>query len=266
MTGAIVVAGAYWLGVKTGAGDLVPSEQPAVESFDAPGLREEIQPFSNSEFRDPIPTDPGGAALLGGTADEEPVAHVTVPEARAAGARSSSPGAPAGLASELPAPTEVSAAVQASVSLEPSAREGTAEAPPGETAASQLPSSTLKAETDALALASGALADLDYKEALARYESYLSSYPDGRLRIEAQIGRLHALVGIGDKAAAERSARALQDLPALAGRRSEILQLRAESLVLLDRCDEALALAEEIPARAAAEVRRSCRRSGKESP
>lgn len=88
---------------------------------------------------------------------------------------------------------------------------------------------------------------------------YLATWPDGDLRPEAQIGLLQSLHGTGDAAAAESLAAKLQDLPDFRDRRSNILRLRAESLVVLGRCDEAVSVAADLSSREQADIRRACR-------
>jgi hypothetical protein len=51
----------------------------------------------------------------------------------------------------------------------------------------------------------------------------------------------------------------IQGDPAFATHREEILRLWAESLVQLDRCTEALGVADQLSVRSAAPIRKSCR-------
>jgi hypothetical protein len=83
---------------------------------------------------------------------------------------------------------------------------------------------------------------------------------------EAQRGLLRSLVALGDAAATLTLLDEIEDNPAFSGRRAEMQRLRAESLVKLNRCEEALLQAEELPAKSAADIRRSCRDQRKETP
>jgi hypothetical protein len=99
----------------------------------------------------------------------------------------------------------------------------------------------------------------DARAAVSAFEAYDAAFPSGRLATEARIKLLLVLLAAGDAAAAERLAADLQDRAEFSTRRPEILRVRAESLVSLGRCDEALALP-DLASRDAAEVRRACRR------
>ncbi len=104
-----------------------------------------------------------------------------------------------------------------------------------------------------------ALANGDAPGARDGYRAYLATFPSGSFRPEAQLGLLQALYASGDPAGVERLASEIQDQPEFSSRRSEILRLRAESLVLLERCDEAVAMVDALPSRDGAEIRRACR-------
>jgi TolA-binding protein len=119
--------------------------------------------------------------------------------------------------------------------------------------------STLAVELAAYDRANDQLSGGAFAEAVAGFVAYLEAYPSGRLRTEAQLGLLHAYVGMADGEAVERHAAAVQDLPTLSGKRGEILRMRAENLVWLERCDDALDVAHQLSGRDAANVRRACR-------
>lgn len=261
VTGAFMVAGAYWLGVQSGTSDL-PSTAPSHETPPAQEMRlqepVDVSPASVSPSATSPVIEPVGVIDAQGSADSERIAS----HSQKAPAQGKPAQGKASVIESAPiAPSNEMFAAQQAASLP----QGTSSAPEEAPMAPVAPS-TLDRENNALGIANEALANGDFQEARDLYQDYLVHFPKGRLRDEAQLGRLQALFGLGDKVATEAAARSVQDLPSLSGRRAEILQLRAESLVLLDRCEEALALTEEIPPRAAAEVRRTCRRSGKESP
>lgn len=100
-----------------------------------------------------------------------------------------------------------------------------------------------------------------WAEARERYAAYLESWPDGRLRSEAQLGLLSALVRSERPEEAEALARQMLQSPAMVGRRTEIRLLEAEALVELQRCDEALAIVGDMrrSSRTVA-IRSECRR------
>jgi TolA-binding protein len=110
-----------------------------------------------------------------------------------------------------------------------------------------------------VSLADEALLDGNPARAEQQYERYLAEYPTGRLIPEATMGLLQARFARGDAAGAETLAKKMQGDPTFSEDLQEILRFRAESLVQLDRCGEALLLAEELSARSAAPVKRACR-------
>jgi hypothetical protein len=100
-----------------------------------------------------------------------------------------------------------------------------------------------------------------WSEARERYQAYLDQWPVGRLRTEATLGLLGALVRSERPGKAESLAERLLIDPAFSHRRDDIRLLRAEALVELDLCDEALDLIDGLrrDARIAA-IRSTCRR------
>lgn len=128
------------------------------------------------------------------------------------------------------------------------------------------PTSALQADYQAFLAGDARLRESDWRGARAGFEAYLRAFPQGAMEPEARFGLLVAVFELGDAASAEAQARILQDRPEFSSRRSEIRRLRAESLVLLDRCEEALSLAETLASKDAAEVRRACRARRKEAP
>jgi TolA-binding protein len=266
VTGAFVVAASYWVGVQVGSDDsvqeLAPLEAPAVN----PTVETQGTGVSgtSAEVARPAAEVVATTSAPGTAAPDLVVSPHVRPISKSAPVKAL-PAKAEPVAPEVVLPTELVAAQQAAAAVEQLEASGTAESPEMGSAALK-PQSTLPAEAIAYKSGEQALFDGDYKLARTRFEGYLARFPQGKYQVEAKLGILHALFGLEDVAATESFARSIQDLPSLSGRRAEILQLRAESLVLLDRCEEALLVAGEIPSKAAAEVRRVCRRSGKESP
>jgi TolA-binding protein len=141
---------------------------------------------------------------------------------------------------------------------------GSADADPSEGRAGTGDASSLAQYRQAYEDADQALSEGRFAQARAGFRSVLDRWPNRYLAVEAQMKLLQCDFGLGDAAATLAQAEAIQDLPAFAARRSEILRLRAESLVRLDRCEEAVSVAEQIGARDAAEIRRGCRAGRKE--
>jgi hypothetical protein len=109
-------------------------------------------------------------------------------------------------------------------------------------------------------IAGEALNERDYVRAEQMYERYLAEYASGPYVPEAMRGVLEARFGRGDAAGAEALAKKMQGDPVFLGEREEILRFRAESLVQLGRCDEALLLVEGHSDRSVVrDVRGACR-------
>ncbi len=109
-----------------------------------------------------------------------------------------------------------------------------------------------EAAQDALAAGDGAVAR-------QRYDAYLGRWPGGAFSPEARLGALWSELEQGHAEEAELMAGSLVSDPAFAPRRDEILLLRAGALITLGRCQEALAIATELPGGDARRIRRSCR-------
>ncbi len=105
---------------------------------------------------------------------------------------------------------------------------------------------------DALAAGDGAVAR-------QRYDAYLGRWPSGAFSPEARLGALWSELTQGHAEEAELMAGSLASDPAFAPRRDEILLLRAGALITLGRCQEALAIATQLPGVDARRIRRSCR-------
>jgi hypothetical protein len=122
------------------------------------------------------------------------------------------------------------------------------------------PASRLNEQNQVMGIAADALEDGNFVRAEQMYERYLAEWPSGPSAPDATYGLMQARFGRGDAAGAEALAKKMQDDPAFSEKREEILRFRAESLVQLGRCGEALLLVEKLSARDAAPVRRACRR------
>jgi hypothetical protein len=120
-------------------------------------------------------------------------------------------------------------------------------------------SSALQAEYEEYLIVDALYQDGDLGRARDAYLGFIARHPQGTMEPEAQFGLLLTFHRLGDAVATERQAAAIQNRAVFSSRRSEILRLRAESLVVLDRCDDALALASEMASKDATEVKRACR-------
>jgi len=121
------------------------------------------------------------------------------------------------------------------------------------------PQSGVAAQMRMFEPAVGLLQDGEADAAARAFQDYLRAWPQGDLRDEAELGLLQALFASGDAARTAQLAARLEGRTSLHHRRLDILRLRAESLILLSRCDEALVLADGLPNRVAAPIRRGCR-------
>lgn len=100
----------------------------------------------------------------------------------------------------------------------------------------------------------------DDRAAAEGFEAYRERYPQGSLLDEADLGLLRARVALGDHEGVERLAASLVERPGLEPLRDGLQRTRAENLVWLQRCEEALELVASLPTREGADVRRACRR------
>ncbi len=119
--------------------------------------------------------------------------------------------------------------------------------------------SRLAAELAVFEPANDALEGGESSRAAIGFREYLAEFPEGRLRPEAELGLLSALHDLGDAARTERWAATLLDEPAHAERRDDIRELRAQALVRLGRCEEALETVDGLPGKVVAPIRRACR-------
>ncbi|MEQ1506701.1 MAG: hypothetical protein ABMB14_31025, partial [Myxococcota bacterium] len=256
VAGAAVVAAAYWLGIHSGSSDVELIAVPVPVPVTAP-----VAP--------PAPSTDGRGGQDGQDA-VQPAATSPGPSVGPSVGSASSPAgrlSPGGAVPTKSAPPTIATPAPAQVAA--TQTEGTADAGPAAAAPTGSvraapPSSELAIELQVFEPARDSLVDGDFAAAKTGFERYLAQLPHGRMVGEAQIGRLQASKGLNDPAATASLAEKLQDLPELAGRRQEILRLRAESLVLLDRCDEALLVASDLSTRDASEIRRACRATRRE--
>ena len=135
------------------------------------------------------------------------------------------------------------------------AEAGTAEAPaPAAEAEGEL-AAQLAMYQDGRAL----LDDDQLTAANAVFARYLETWPQGSLRDEVLVSMLDVLVRQQDWSQVERVSASLLTLSTLSARHGEFWRVRAEALVKLGRCDEALSVASNLSRTEQQTVRRSCR-------
>lgn len=100
-------------------------------------------------------------------------------------------------------------------------------------------SSDLAADLDAYDRAREAMEAEDWPEAARRLDAYLAAFPNGRLRLEAELDRVEALTRSGLTAAAADAAERLLGMPIASGRRPELLRLAIQLRVKLGACEHA---------------------------
>lgn len=124
------------------------------------------------------------------------------------------------------------------------------------------PSSSLAEELAAYNIGLDAAEQGAWREARDAYTAYLRDWPQGRLRTEAQLGLLTATVRSSSPAAAEALASDLLAQGGLGSRRNDVLLVRAEALVQLGRCDEALVSIEDLRREPRVNaIRQACKRA-----
>ncbi|MFT4623049.1 MAG: TolA-binding protein [Myxococcota bacterium] len=241
----------YWLGTSQPAPAPAPSA-PLVEQVVATGT-------SEGEAAPMLTTAPMSASIASPAAgtDDEDLPAASVSQHR--------PAAPAKAA----APVEPERTVDAA-----EAGAGTGDAPADDVgsapAAAAIPAahgdadalSGVAAETALYDLAAQAMASRALVEAAHGFRTYLSRYPSGHLAPEAELSLLECLFAEGSFADAEAQAARLLGTAGFGHRQRELSLVRAESLILLDRCDEALAIVNQLDGRDArvVAVRRECKR------
>lgn len=220
--GAVVLAGTYWLGVQSRPG--APAEE---------GGASEPAPIAAPAILDVAP-EPDLAPARREEVPDQPTASLRT-ETRVAD--------PAVVVAPVPAPAPVVATVHIPAPLVPPSRP------------SDLPDQNMVMD-----IAGQAIRERDFVRAEQMYERYLAEWPSGPAAPEATMGLLEARFGRGDAAGAEALAKRMQDDPTFSEDRQEILRFRAESLVKLGRCGDALDLVDELSDRSdARNVRGACR-------
>ena len=241
--GAAIVAGAYWLGTQASLEPAPIEVAPEVEAVEvAPAVRGIEATAARPEPVVPVaPAKEAPSRVEGGV--EDPVASVA-PVARVV------PSAP-----EATGTADVADGGEALAEAAPATLDRV-DVPVPVVAS---PSSSLPEQLTMYDPAADALLNGRYDEAISGFRSYLDAWPDGAMRREAQLGLLHSLFGVGDAEGTEALAANLQRRPEFSTHRQDILRLQADALVVLGRCDEAMALADSLPPKGAAQVRRACR-------
>ena len=129
-------------------------------------------------------------------------------------------------------------------------------------APSSVPSNALAKELATYNVALDAASRRDWSIARDAYTTYLATWPNGHLVTEARLGLLTATVESSSPAAAEALASDLLRNGALGSRRNDVELVRAEALVQLGRCDEAMGIIAEMPRESRVNsIRQSCRRA-----
>lgn len=266
-----IIGGAYWLGVRAGTerhpaaptaeqtdprGASAPSAPPGIDPR-APLAPPEATGGAALAPPDPM-APPGprvGGAPLAGEADPEPASAGSVASASTL-ALPVDAGEPGAVGAADVAVDPVEDPVAAVVPTDDAAS-GSSASP--DAIASAPRGSDLAAQQAAYEGAKSALDDGRFAEARRGFEASIARWPTGALSAESQLGLLQALYGLGDAGATLRQAEKIDALPAFSGRHEEIALLRAQALVRLDRCDEALLVLEGSSERGAADIRRACR-------
>ncbi|MEN0067209.1 MAG: hypothetical protein AAGA48_34070 [Myxococcota bacterium] len=134
------------------------------------------------------------------------------------------------------------------------------EAPEPAPAAAPPVESRLEAEMAVYEPAADALQSGEAAAAARGFREYLAQFPTGTLRPEAELGLLWALHREGDAARTERWAAYLLEQSVHEPHHDDIRELRAQALVRLGRCEEAIASISSLPSRVIGPIRRACRR------
>ena len=248
-----VVGGAYLLGVQNGA---MSSLQPVME---APAPIEVAATYDAPNPSELTADDVEAFMGEAGVGDDDGPAWEYRPE----GLRRTRPRkAPKGGGTSARRQAKRPAAAASADAAEVMSKPPPIRVPPAgeaDRAAPRAPQSSMPQQLALYDAADYAFEDGDYEAALTGYEAYLEAYPTGQFREAAEQGMLHALFEAGDAQGTAELAAVLQDRIEHASNRQEICRLHAESLVLLDRCRDALALADDLTSKDAARIRRACR-------
>jgi hypothetical protein len=243
------------LGGVAGIGLLAPAEAPVPEAPEvAPTERTPPPRLSGGVDEEEVGTAADGsvpraetvAPVVPEAAPDEPARPAAAPARAAAPDRPMEPAAPAG---EADAPTHDEGGAPVAATDEEAGSPTDAEALV----------SDLAAEVAMYDAATERLGGGDAAGAADAYRAYLEAYPQGRLVVESQLGLLRAQVVLGPSDAVESLAVQLLSDERLGARHDELRRMRADNLVLMGRCDDALAVARDLPSRDAGPIRRACR-------
>ena len=100
----------------------------------------------------------------------------------------------------------------------------------------------------------------DLAAAGSAFQEYLEAWPDGTLREEVLVSILEVLVRQQAWAEADALAASLMTVPTLSLRVGELTRVRAEALVHLGRCSDAMALVSGLEKADATKLRKACMR------
>ncbi len=243
--GAAVAGALLLLGLGGGAAAWwsAPAAEPDVAAPTAPVAVVEPAPVVVVEAAAALPVQDAG--LADEVEEDAPVGSVAL-EARApvAAPLAPAPVLPVGDAGSGDAPIE---------DLGGMSEEGGAVSEPS------APASTLAAEVAMYDAAAEHLVGGSAEDAVVAYQAYLEMYPQGRLVVESQLGLLRSRVAVGASEEVEALSVQLLADPRLAAKHDDIARMRAENLVVLRRCDDAIVAARDLPSRDAAPIKRACR-------
>jgi hypothetical protein len=138
------------------------------------------------------------------------------------------------------------------------------EAPPRARTAIQM--GTLASENAVYALIGQQMKAGEYAKARQAMAYSLQQWPEGVHVDGILMTMVECMYRQSKWGEAEKLAELLVDVPGLGHRRTEIVRLRAESLLMLDRCDLAIEVAEEGERSLVAAVKQHCRKAKRNRP
>ncbi len=194
-----------------------PAVAAAVELPPPPRPAREAEPIAPAAVAEPSVAEPEAPAAEPAVLEVQVEPGPRPRSERPRSARAERPAAPAAAPVALPAPEPLSPA-------------------------DEIYASALAEELQAYRAGQRALKRGRHTRAIAAFDGYLSDFPDGALRIEAQLSLLEALIrgGRHDRGA-ELAARLSAD-PEFYPRRGELLRVQADGLVQRGECVEAAVL------------------------
>jgi len=125
---------------------------------------------------------------------------------------------------------------------------------------------TLASENAVYELVGERMASGDYAQARLAMAYYLKQWPDGVHLNGILVTMVECMYRQSRWGEAEKLAELLVGVPGLAHRRAEIARLRAESLVILGRCEEAVAAAADGDRALLSAVKQQCRKARRARP